>query len=148
MKIEDHQFNPNVNNLKECRCTGYPIFFILPLLSQLPHYMYITSLCIVKKKIPDQQASVMLCLFMLHFQQNFQQKRLTLALTFSIFIIAVVNENVSLVISRQILSDFTAQLSKLPDAIAKQVAHYTLDKIHTRVISFEEQVNIVKSDQI
>ncbi|XP_071107972.1 COP9 signalosome complex subunit 4-like [Haliotis cracherodii] len=60
------------------------------------------------------------------------------------FVEALVNENVSLVISRQILSDFTAQLSKLPDAIAKQVAHYTLDKIHTRVISFEEQVAAIR----
>ncbi|XP_046567308.1 COP9 signalosome complex subunit 4-like [Haliotis rubra] len=60
------------------------------------------------------------------------------------FVEALVNENVSLVISRQILSDFTSQLSKLPDAIAKQVAHYTLDKIHTRVISFEEQVAAIR----
>jgi hypothetical protein len=52
-----------------------------------------------------------------------------------------VNENVSLVISRQILTDFCAQLEHLPDPDAKVVAHFTLDKIHTRVISFEEQVS-------
>ena len=53
----------------------------------------------------------------------------------------VVNENVSLVISRQILTDFSAQLEVLSDPDAKTVAHFTLEKIHTRVISFEEQVN-------
>jgi len=54
--------------------------------------------------------------------------------------ISVVNENVSLVISRQLLSDFCSHLSKLADPLAKQVAHFTLEKVHTRVISFEEQV--------
>ena len=56
------------------------------------------------------------------------------------FMISVVNENVSLVISRQLLSDFCSHLPKLEDAVAKQVAHFTLEKVHTRVISFEEQV--------
>lgn len=52
----------------------------------------------------------------------------------------MVNENVSLVISRQILSEFTNKLSSLPDDVAKEVCHYTLEKIQPRVISFEEQV--------
>ncbi|KAK7507736.1 hypothetical protein BaRGS_00000701 [Batillaria attramentaria] len=60
------------------------------------------------------------------------------------FVEALVNENVSLVISRQILSDFTAQLEQLPDPVAKTVAHFTLEKIHTRVISFEEQVAAIR----
>lgn len=55
--------------------------------------------------------------------------------------LVVVNENVSLVISRQLLSDFCAHLPNLEDSVAKQVAHFTLDKVHTRVISFEEQVS-------
>ena len=50
------------------------------------------------------------------------------------------SEGVSLVISRQILTDFTTQLPKIPDAIAKEISHFTLDKIQARVISFEEQV--------
>lgn len=48
----------------------------------------------------------------------------------------------SLVISRQILTDFTTQLSRMPDAVAKEVSHFTLEKIQARVISFEEQVCI------
>lgn len=53
----------------------------------------------------------------------------------------VVNENVSLVISRQLLTDFCTHLPSLPDATAKAVYHFTLEKIQPRVISFEEQVN-------
>ncbi|XP_033755568.1 COP9 signalosome complex subunit 4-like [Pecten maximus] len=60
------------------------------------------------------------------------------------FVEALVNENVSLVISRQLLSDFCSHLSKLSDPLAKQVAHFTLEKVHTRVISFEEQVAAIR----
>ena len=41
----------------------------------------------------------------------------------------MVNENVSLVISRQILSEFCAHLSKLTDLVSRQAAHYTLEKV-------------------
>ena len=54
--------------------------------------------------------------------------------------ISVVNENVSLVISRQLLTDFCNHLLQLDDPVAKQVAHFTLEKVQARVISFEEQV--------
>lgn len=60
------------------------------------------------------------------------------------FIEAIVNENVSLVISRQILTDISTHLSKLPDDISKAVSHYTLDKVQPRVISFEEQVASIR----
>jgi COP9 signalosome complex subunit 4 len=60
------------------------------------------------------------------------------------FIEAIVNENVSLVISRQLLSEVGAHLAKLQeDSIAKAVSHYTLEIVQPRVISFEDQV-IVK----
>ncbi len=52
----------------------------------------------------------------------------------------MVNENVSLVISRQLLTDFCAHILNLPDGTAKAVCHFTLEKIQPRVISFEEQV--------
>lgn len=54
----------------------------------------------------------------------------------------VVNENVSLVISRQLLTDFCTHLPSLPDGTAKEIYHFTLEKIQPRVISFEEQVTI------
>jgi COP9 signalosome complex subunit 4 len=47
-------------------------------------------------------------------------------------------------VSRLILSDVAAVLSKLPDEVSKQVAHYTLEKVHPRVISFEEQVATIR----
>ncbi|XP_077999100.1 COP9 signalosome complex subunit 4-like [Glandiceps talaboti] len=60
------------------------------------------------------------------------------------FVEALVNENVSLVISRQILTDCCNHLAKLPDDTSKEVSHYTLDKVQPRVISFEEQVASVR----
>ncbi|GAB6028555.1 COP9 signalosome complex subunit 4 [Chamberlinius hualienensis] len=60
------------------------------------------------------------------------------------FIEAIVNENVSLVISRQILTDVGTLLTKLPDDLSKQVSHFTLEKVQPRVISFEEQVASVR----
>lgn len=47
---------------------------------------------------------------------------------------SVVNENVSLVISRQILTDVSTQLTVLSDPISKAVSHYTLDKVNIYVI--------------
>ncbi|XP_076662829.1 COP9 signalosome subunit 4 [Andrena cerasifolii] len=61
-----------------------------------------------------------------------------------IFIEAIVNEYVSLVISRQVLTDVSNRLLFLPDEISKAVSHYTLDKIQPRVISFEEQVASIR----
>lgn len=60
------------------------------------------------------------------------------------FICAVVNEHVSLVISRQLLTDVGQQLAGLPDAVSLDVSHYTLDRVQPRVISFEEQVASIR----
>lgn len=43
--------------------------------------------------------------------------------------LSVVNENVSLVISRQVLTDVCTRLQSLPDEISRAVSHYTLDKV-------------------
>ncbi|GFG37299.1 hypothetical protein Cfor_05322 [Coptotermes formosanus] len=64
--------------------------------------------------------------------------------TLKVFIEAIVNENVSLVISRQILTDVSTQLTVLSDPVSKAVSHYTLDKVQPRVISFEEQVASIR----
>lgn len=56
------------------------------------------------------------------------------------FIEAIVNENVSLVISRQLLTEVGGHLTSLQDAISKAVSHYALEIIQPRVISFEDQV--------
>ena len=56
----------------------------------------------------------------------------------------IVNENVSLVISRQLLSDVASQLVKIDDTISKVVSHYTLEVVQPRVISFEDQVGAIR----
>ncbi|WAQ96854.1 CSN4-like protein [Mya arenaria] len=56
----------------------------------------------------------------------------------------VLNEVVSLVISRQLLSVFCSQLPQLEDVTAKQIALFTLEKVQARVISFEEQVSDIR----
>lgn len=60
--------------------------------------------------------------------------------TLKLFVEAIVNEHVSLVISRQILTDVGNRLTELNDEVSKIVSHFTLDKVQPRVISFEEQV--------
>ncbi|KAG1667115.1 COP9 signalosome complex subunit 4 [Nymphon striatum] len=60
------------------------------------------------------------------------------------FVEAIVNENVSLVISRQLLTEIGNHLPKLPDSVSKDVSHYALEKVQPRVISFEEQVACVR----
>ena len=61
------------------------------------------------------------------------------------FIEAIINENVSLVISRQLLSEVGQHLTKMADdAVSKAVSHYTLDVVQPRVISFEDQVGSIR----
>lgn len=61
-----------------------------------------------------------------------------------LFIDAIINEQVSLVISRQVLSDVGQHLTKIDKTISKNIAHYTLEKVQPRVISFEEQVSHIR----
>lgn len=56
----------------------------------------------------------------------------------------VVNEHVSLVISRQILSDIGVQLMTLPDDTSRTLSEFTLERVQPRVISFEEQVASIR----
>lgn len=60
------------------------------------------------------------------------------------FIEAIVNENVSLVISRQLLTEVGNKLVNLEDSISKAVSHYTLSVVQPRVISFEDQVGAIR----
>ncbi|XP_014239527.1 COP9 signalosome complex subunit 4 [Cimex lectularius] len=61
-----------------------------------------------------------------------------------VFIEAIVNENVSLVISRQVLTDITGHLLVLREDSSKTISHFILDKVQPRVISFEEQVASIR----
>jgi len=61
------------------------------------------------------------------------------------FIEAIVNENVSLVISRQLLSEVGNTLAQLEDSISKAVSHFTIEIVQPRVISFEDQVVTIRT---
>ncbi|XP_038060108.1 COP9 signalosome complex subunit 4-like [Patiria miniata] len=57
---------------------------------------------------------------------------------------ALVYESVSLVISRQLLTEVSNQLGTLSDVLSKKVSHFMIEKVQPRVVSFEEQVATVR----
>ncbi len=52
------------------------------------------------------------------------------------------HESISLVVSRQTLSELCEMLPKLPDEVAKDVAIHLLNAVQPRAISYEEQVKL------
>ena len=60
------------------------------------------------------------------------------------FIEAIVNEKVSLDISRQLLTEVRTILVSLEDSVSKALSHFTLEVIQPRVISFEDQVVAIR----
>lgn len=60
------------------------------------------------------------------------------------YVESIVNENVSLVISRQLLTEVSNSLITLPVEMSKDVSHFTLERIQPRVVSFEEQVGLIR----
>lgn len=63
-----------------------------------------------------------------------------------IYIESVINENVSLVISRQLLTDVANIIATLSPEISKELSNYALEKIQPRVVSFEDQVCILRKN--
>lgn len=55
--------------------------------------------------------------------------------------LAVLSDDVPLVVSRQLLQTFAQELGRLEPETQKEIAHYILAQIQPRVVSFEEQVN-------
>ena len=61
------------------------------------------------------------------------------------FIDAILNESVSLVITRPVLADFVSKLDLIQDIESrKQVLIFTLEKVHPRAVSFEEQAATIR----
>ncbi|CAK7349275.1 unnamed protein product [Dovyalis caffra] len=56
----------------------------------------------------------------------------------------VLSDDVPLVVSRQLLQTFAHELGRLEPETQKDIAHYTLAQIQPRVVSFEEQVLIIR----
>jgi len=61
-----------------------------------------------------------------------------------LFLTIVLQENTSVVVARQLISDIAAALPTLDDATSKEIAHYTLNNLQSRAISFEEQVVAIR----
>jgi len=59
----------------------------------------------------------------------------------------VVNENVSLIVSRQVLSELCNRLDVLNDEVGKEICVHILQSVQPRVISYEEQVSLT-DDQL
>ncbi|KAF8024352.1 hypothetical protein BT93_F1516 [Corymbia citriodora subsp. variegata] len=60
------------------------------------------------------------------------------------FIDHMLSDDVPLVVSRQLLQNFAQELGVLAPETQKEIAHYTLAQIQPRVVSFEEQVLIIR----
>ncbi|KAK2563661.1 COP9 signalosome complex subunit 4 [Acropora cervicornis] len=73
---------------------------------------------------------------------KFQEPSLSEAL--KVFIEAVVHESVSLVVSRQVLTELCSYIPNMESMSAKNVSHFILDKLQPRAISFEEQVATIR----
>lgn len=61
-----------------------------------------------------------------------------------VFIESVVNENVGLVISRQLLSEISSLIVQLPVELSKDLAQFCLERIQPRAVSFEDQVATIR----
>ena len=63
------------------------------------------------------------------------------------FVEHIVQEQVGLVISRQVLSDFVQGVDKIGNPeIKKRILHFALNKVQPRIVSFEEQVRCIFYD--
>ncbi|CAB4053937.1 COPS4 [Lepeophtheirus salmonis] len=61
-----------------------------------------------------------------------------------VFIECIVHEGVSMVISRQLLSEVGTHLTSMQDSVSKAVSHHTLNVIQPRIISFEDQISAIR----
>ncbi|KAF9285460.1 COP9 signalosome complex subunit 4 [Mortierella alpina] len=72
----------------------------------------------------------------------------TTSLRLEQFVTAATDESVGLVVSRQALTDFTSAVDAATNLSAenkKRVYKHALDKVHGRVVSFEEQVSAIRT---
>ncbi|XP_044475454.1 COP9 signalosome complex subunit 4 [Mangifera indica] len=60
------------------------------------------------------------------------------------FIDHILSDDVPLVVSRQLLQTFVQELRRLQAETQKEIANYTLAQIQPRVVSFEEQVLVIR----
>ena len=73
--------------------------------------------CIVSLESPEAQSELVRC-----------------------YVDSIVNESVSLVISRQLLSEVAKVVSKMSPDLSQDLSKFMLDRVQPRVVSFEEQI--------
>jgi len=61
-----------------------------------------------------------------------------------LFLSIVLQENTSVVVARQLISDIATALPTLDDTTSKDISHHTLNSLQSRAISFEEQVVAIR----
>jgi len=79
-----------------------------------------------------------------HLSDVLKLKNPELTECLQVFLSIVLQENVSVVVSRQIISDIAAALSTFDSETSKGIGHYTLSNLQSRAISFEEQVVTIR----
>lgn len=60
------------------------------------------------------------------------------------YVDTIVLENVSLVISRQLLTDVVKTVTELPEHVSKSLSHFMLERVQPRVVSFEDQIVAIR----
>ncbi|ORX93451.1 hypothetical protein K493DRAFT_284739 [Basidiobolus meristosporus CBS 931.73] len=61
-----------------------------------------------------------------------------------VFVAGILDEAVGLVVSRQVLFELTEGLEKISPDVAKEVLIFALEKMQPRIVSFEEQVSVMR----
>mmetsp|Transcript_10613 Transcript_10613/g.11671 ORF Transcript_10613/g.11671 Transcript_10613/m.11671 type:complete len:396 (-) Transcript_10613:44-1231(-) len=61
-----------------------------------------------------------------------------------VFLDHLANESTPLVISRQVLGEYSEDISTLPAELHKDLATYSLDVLDKRIVAFEEQVSVIR----
>jgi COP9 signalosome complex subunit 4 len=60
--------------------------------------------------------------------------------------LSVVVEDTPVIISRQLLQLFAVGIGGLPNPVHKEIAQYALTKVQPRVVTFEEQVTVIREN--
>lgn len=75
-----------------------------------------------------------------HLAEILQMEKPVLIDYIKIVLSSALQENISVVVSRQVVGQVATALKKLDAETAKEISYFTLNNLQTRAISFEEQV--------
>eukprot|EP01102_Stenamoeba_stenopodia_P014030 TRINITY_DN4626_c0_g1_i1.p1 TRINITY_DN4626_c0_g1~~TRINITY_DN4626_c0_g1_i1.p1 ORF type:complete len:393 (-),score=101.61 TRINITY_DN4626_c0_g1_i1:74-1252(-) len=90
---------------------------------------------------PDQKVKIEKLTALLTQLQNAKDVR-----GLKLLLDSLVSEDTPVIISRQILQLFAVGISSLPVDAHKEIAQYALNKVQPRVVTFEEQVTVIREN--